>query len=468
MYMVHERFAAAACESDAFTVRSAAALFLALLAGSISCVTRRLLLGQQLHQLFRLFALFGFNGQARLFLFPALALLRFTGSVFQGLGGQALFFGARRLAFLAGLDDSHAFLGALVGGHLGGFGPGFCLGQHLGAGLCGRIQTVGEFFVVLAGHVSRESKISGFKNAQRRRQWPVGCIHNHHSGLEGSGLRLLHPGIGDDDDKIALLGETGGGAVDADDAGAWGRRNGISRKALAVVDVENIDLLMGQNAGALHQGGVDRDRTFIIEVALGHHRAMDFAFEQGELHQLSKKLLSFRLRLGCFSFLSALASIWRMRSRVTLNCWPTSSSVWSVFMPMPKRMRSTRSSRGVSDASTRVVVSRRFDWMAASIGSTAFLSSMKSPRCESSSSPIGVSSEIGSLAILSTLRTFSSGMPSFSASSSGVGSRPISCSICRLVRTILLIVSIMCTGMRMVRAWSAIERVIAWRIHHVA
>jgi hypothetical protein len=39
---------------------------------------------------------------------------------------------------------------------------------------------------------------------------------------------------------------------------------------------------------------------------------------------------------------------------------------------------------------------------------------MKSPRCESSSSPIGVSSDNGSLAILSTLRTFSSGMPSFS------------------------------------------------------
>jgi len=157
-----------------------------------------------------------------------------------------------------------------------------------------------------------------------------------------------------------------------------------------------------------------------------------------------------------------------MRSRVTLNCWPTSSSVWSVFMPMPKRMRSTRSSRGVSEASTRVVVSRRFDWIAASIGRIAFLSSMKSPRCESSSSPIGVSSEIGSLAILRTLRTFSSGMASFSASSSGVGSRPISWSIWREVRTILLIVSIMWTGMRMVRAWSAIERVIAWRIHHVA
>jgi hypothetical protein len=33
-------------------------------------------------------------------------------------------------------------------------------------------------------------------------------------------------------------------------------------------------------------------------------------------HQLSWKLLRILDRLGCFSFLSALASIWRMRSRV--------------------------------------------------------------------------------------------------------------------------------------------------------
>jgi hypothetical protein len=32
----------------------------------------------------------------------------------------------------------------------------------------------------------------------------------------------------------------------------------------------------------------------------------------------------------------------------------------------------------------------------------------------------------------------------------------------------LLIVSIMWTGMRMVRAWSAIARVMAWGNHHVA
>jgi hypothetical protein len=72
------------------------------------------------------------------------------------------------------------------------------------------------------------------------------------------------------------------------------------------------------------------------------------------------------------------------------------------------------------------------------------------------------------LAILSTLRTRSSGMPIFSASSSGVASRPFSRIIWWLVRTILLIASSICTGIRMVRAWSAVERLIAWRIHHVA
>ena len=48
--------------------------------------------------------------------------------------------------------------------------------------------------------------------------------------------------------------------------------------------------------------------------------------------------------------------------------------------------------------------------MTASAGETTARSSMKSPRCESSSSPIGVSREIGSCAILSTLRTLATGM----------------------------------------------------------
>ena len=102
-----------------------------------------------------------------------------------------------------------------------------------------------------------------------------------------------------------------------------------------------------------------------------------------------RKLRSMLERLGCLSFRNALASICRIRSRVTENCWPTCSSVWSLLMPMPKRIRTMRSSRGVSEARTRDVMSRRFDWIAASIGRIVFWSSIKSPRRDSPSSPIG-------------------------------------------------------------------------------
>src|SRR4051812_16771207 len=89
-----------------------------------------------------------------------------------------------------------------------------------------------------------------------------------------------------------------------------------------------------------------------------------------------------------------------MRSRVTAKLWPTSSSVCSLPSPTPNRILITFSSRGVSVFSTDSVCSLRFRLITASAGDTTCRSSMKSPRCESSSSPIGVSSEIGSCAIL--------------------------------------------------------------------
>src|SRR6516225_2233292 len=59
-------------------------------------------------------------------------------------------------------------------------------------------------------------------------------------------------------------------------------------------------------------------------------------------------------------------------------------------------------------------------------------------------------------------------MWSFLASSSGVGSRPSSPNICRVVRAILLAASVMCTGIRIVRDWSDSERLTDCRIHHMA
>ena len=61
------------------------------------------------------------------------------------------------------------------------------------------------------------------------------------------------------------------------------------------------------------------------------------------------------------------------------------------------------------------------------------------------------------------------GMPGiFAAISSGVGSRPSSWVRSRLMRFSFTIVSVICTGRRISRLWSAIARTIDWRIHQIA
>ena len=157
-----------------------------------------------------------------------------------------------------------------------------------------------------------------------------------------------------------------------------------------------------------------------------------------------------------------------MRSRVTANDSPTSSSVCSLPSSSPKRNLMIFSSRRVSIFSTDAICSFRLRLMTVSDGDATVLSSIKSPRCASSFSPMGVSSESVCCATFRSLSTLSTGISRCLAISSEEGSRPSWWTSSRRVRIKLLIVSLMCTGRRMVRDWSAMARVMAWRIHHVA
>lgn len=147
---------------------------------------------------------------------------------------------------------------------------------------------------------------------------------------------------------------------------------------------------------------------------------------------------------GCFSFLKALASICLILSLVTENCLPTSSRVLSLSMPMPNLILRTLSSLEVRPDNNVLVISFRLLYIVAFNGDTADLSSMKSPTMLSSSSlPTGDSKLTGSLAVLKTFLTFSTGIKSLSAISWAVGFLPSSWVNCLEAFDILLIVSTM-------------------------
>ena len=153
---------------------------------------------------------------------------------------------------------------------------------------------------------------------------------------------------------------------------------------------------------------------------------------------------------------------------MTPNARPTSSNVAGCSPESPKRSSITIRSRSGSEASASSMSSRRSDVDAVSNGDSAASSGTKSPSDDSSSSPIGFSSETGSCAMRRISRTSAVVISSSSAISSGLGSRPSRCTNCRSMCTTLFSFSTMCTGMRIVRALSAIALVTACRIHQVA
>ncbi len=138
-----------------------------------------------------------------------------------------------------------------------------------------------------------------------------------------------------------------------------------------------------------------------------------------------------------------------IRSRVTSNCLPTSSSVWSVLY----RYRNAYAELLLHARSGQPDVVR---CRAQAFGGRRIqrqlevVSSMKSPRCESSSSPIGVSWR---LALWRSSALCGSCLPASDTFSQFFRRRFTAHLLQHLaeIRLSLLIVSIICTGIRMVR-----------------
>ena len=58
----------------------------------------------------------------------------------------------------------------------------------------------------------------------------------------------------------------------------------VGLKARAVVDVDDVHLLVLEDVGGLQQVGVDRDRADVVQVAVGDRRPVDLRLEHHALH----------------------------------------------------------------------------------------------------------------------------------------------------------------------------------------
>src|SRR3979411_3063845 len=116
---------------------------------------------------------------------------------------------------------------------------------------------------------------------------PVAFIDEYDFRLISLDLGCGHGRIGADDQQVTQMGFTRGGAIEGNLAAAALALDGISGKALAIIDVVQLDLFELPDVSRFQQVFVDTARPFVVQVALGDGGAMDLRAEHDTLHFFS-------------------------------------------------------------------------------------------------------------------------------------------------------------------------------------
>src|SRR5699024_1054612 len=88
-------------------------------------------------------------------------------------------------------------------------------------------------------------------------------------------LGIVENAVTDDDHQVAGADQPGGRAVDADDPAATLAGDGIGGQPVAVIDIDDVDLLALEEVCGVHQVCVDGAGTHVVQVGLGDRRAVD-------------------------------------------------------------------------------------------------------------------------------------------------------------------------------------------------
>jgi len=143
-----------------------------------------------------------------------------------------------------------------------------------------------------SGHRVMENEVADWLKVSRtpvrdaiRRLESEGMLeHEPRNGLVVARLALVHAGVADDEQLVALHAQPRRAAVGADDPAAGLALEHVGLEARAVVEVDHLDLLVGQQVGQLEQVAVDGQAAHVPQVALGHGGAVDLGLHHVALH----------------------------------------------------------------------------------------------------------------------------------------------------------------------------------------
>lgn len=96
--------------------------------------------------------------------------------------------------------------------------------------------------------------------------------------------------VGTDDDQVTGRNQVSGGSIDADHSTACLAGDGISRQAVSIINIIDLDLLVLDDVGGTHQIQVNRDTSFVMKLGIGDSRPMDFRLQERSLHLASLML----------------------------------------------------------------------------------------------------------------------------------------------------------------------------------
>src|SRR5690606_30649438 len=112
----------------------------------------------------------------------------------------------------------------------------------------------------------------------------VGPVHEDNLGAVTRHLVLVIVAVGDEYHQVAGHAEARRRTIELHHATAGGAGTDVGREPLPVADVDPPHLLVLDEIGGLHQVGIQRQRTLVIEVRRRDRRAVNLALHQPALH----------------------------------------------------------------------------------------------------------------------------------------------------------------------------------------